>query len=173
MFSKIKAKNLSDSGIIFVRRYPFYCSVQNQKNKKIQKTAESFYFKVTVSALAPLDQRTGMTVNLVLLDQVAKKIFKINRPSKLALNKYLENQFKKLGKALKLKKIGLTSLQFDECRGFCLKFQDQKIFSIHSDYATDEKGNLFQVSSQFNEKDDLVELDIKNLKLDIHEKIIF
>ena len=173
MFSKTKAKPTTDSEIIFVRRYSFYCSVQNQKNKKTQQTSESFYFQVTVSALAPLDPKTGMTVNLVLLDQVAKKIFKANRPSKLTLTKFLQNQFKNLDRALKLKKIRLSSLQFDECRGFCVKFEGRKRFSIHSDYATDEKGNLFKVSSQFNEKDELVELDIKNLKLDIHEKIIF
>lgn len=175
MSSNKKTGAIKSSEIIFNRRYPFYCSVQNQAKSRTHKKSatESYYFQVTVSAWAPLNKATGMSVNLMQLDHIAKNIFKTVHSPELTLNHLLKSRLKLLEKSLKSKKIKLAALQFDECRGLCLKFQGHQSFSIHHDFAADENGDLFKVSSQFNEKDELVEMEIKNLKLEIHERIIF
>lgn len=109
-----KNRSSKNSEIIFVRRYPFYCSVQNQsKSKSTSKTnvtTESYYFQVTVSALAPFHESTGMTVDLVQLDRVAKKIFKPDGSAQFTLKSLLKNKRALLEKALKLKKTRLIAL---------------------------------------------------------------
>ena len=158
------------SEVQFARTYPYYLKL----NGRPASSQQAFSFSVTVSAQKKMNPMTGMSVDLVLIDKIANKIFKTKRPYRNDdVLMVLTGLVSELKKALALQKTKLVHVDFSECRGSSYLFTEKRMLFVRRDYATDQAGDLFYIESYFNQKNILVRLDMKNLKLGICEQIIF
>ena len=165
--TKLIAKHaLAKKSVNFVRVYSFYV----RKNKPTQ----AYFFSVTVSANKKLNPMTGMSVDLVQLDKVAKKIldgFKVSAKTGVVEDlQRIELLFKKLLAKIDTK---LVRVQFDETRGSSYLFQDGKTYFIRRDLATDDNGDLSEVASYFDSRNKLVRMDLRGFKDGIKETLVF
>ncbi|MBC7465298.1 MAG: hypothetical protein H7256_04845 [Bdellovibrio sp.] len=162
-------KNNVRSEVQFARTYPYYIKLGGRP----ASFQQAFSFLVTVSAQKKINAMTGMSVDLVGLDKIASKILKTKKQSGDKIAMVLRNLVNQFKKDLALQKTKLVRVEFVECRGGSYLFTDKKMLFVRQDHATDEAGDLFEVRSYFNQKNALIRLDLKNLKLGLSEQIIF
>ncbi len=165
---KLHKLKKTPTGIQFVRVFSYYVDLQLTGKK-----SQPFFFDVIVKSQAAFKQQTGMTVDLLKLDTIAKKVFKNQKLKCSAFQEFLNVKYQTLKEALKIFGIRLRSVQFTECRGLSVLIKNRTWHTFRHDYAVDDKGVLYFVSSQFDEKNRLAQIKIKNLKLNIEEQIIF
>jgi hypothetical protein len=153
------------SKLHFGRTYSFYL--------KLKKTKQTYFFNVSILAFKPMNKRTGMSVDLVRLNAIAKKAFK----SKISLEDFVLNDLSKvvlqIKQELELAGSQLVSVHFDEVRGSGIHFEGKGVLFIRKDFATNPAGDLFQVASYFDQKNTLVRMNLKNLKQNISEQLFF
>lgn len=153
--------------LFFIRIYPYY--VQLQTGHEVHP----FSFQVQIMTMAPLNKKTGMTVNLVKLDACIQTVLKPEILALSSINELFKIKIKILQKKLLKNKIKLESVQFDECRGFSALFENKKVTLIRRDFALDQYQDLFEVHSYFDEVNKLQKIKMKNIKLEITEEITF
>ena len=133
----------------------------------------SWFFQVEVKCRKSLNPQTGMSVNLVLLDEIMTRIFHHTICKTKAPIHFLQQTVQLLNRELLHAKIELVSVQFDEKRDFGFHFKDGDIRSIRHNLAEDEKKDLYQIVSYFNQLQQLTEIHLQNLKTKVTEHIIF
>lgn len=151
--------------IQFVRTYPFYL--------KLNKPVRAYSFSVTVTAQKKLNPATGMSVDLVKLDRAAKLILKTKNSKSAEVLQALREIYGQFEAQLKKDKTKLISIQFNECRGSGYLLKGKKTLFIRSDFAADDQQDLHQVTSYFDAKNKLVRMDLKHLRLQIVEQLLF
>ena len=124
--------------IQFVRVFSFYVELAISPKK-----SEPYYFKVTAATEAPLNRKTGMTVDLIQLNLVAGKVFKNQRAKCASAEDFFKLKFVTFRISLAKKKISLRSLQFDECRGLSVLIDDHGLQTTRHDFATDDAGKIY------------------------------
>lgn len=153
------------TGLNFARTYPFYI--------KLPKADQAYFFSITISASKKLNLKTGMSVDLVSLDRLAEGIFKSQKSQKTSAVEMMADIVNQVQVGLKKIQTKLVSVKFSECRGSAYLFTGRQMYFIRQDYASDDVGDLFQVTSYFNKKNVMTRMDLKNLKLNTQEQIIF
>lgn len=156
------------SEIQFGRVFSFYVDMSLAGRRY-----EPYYFKVTVITEGPIDPETGMSVDLIKLNSAATRVFRNQKIKSADLRQALSLKYRVLEESLTKHGIVLQTVQFDESRGLSVLVGTQALRTFRHDFAIDEKGVLYQVTSQFDDKNKLIRMKTKNLKLDIEELIIF
>lgn len=153
--------------INLARVYSFYVS----------QKSESWNFKVTVKCHSPLCKETGMSVDLVNLDRLAKSIFKNEVSTSNSLISVLEKKVSQikvqLQKQPQSKKTNLVTVHFDEVRQFGIHFLENQVLFVRQDMAKSQAGDLFEVISYLDSDQSVVKLKLKNFKTKVIEQIIF
>ena len=157
------------SEVQFARTYPYYLKLGG----KPVSSEQAFSFSVTVSAQKKINPMTGMSVDLVQLDQIAKKVLKTKTFKTGEVTAILKKLVSEIQKSLEVKNTKLIRAEFEESRGSAYVFVGRDTFFMRQDFAQDDDGDLFKIKSFFNMKNNLVRLNLINLKTTVEEIIIF
>ncbi len=114
-----------------------------------------------------------MTVDLSTLNRISAEVFLNCKIQGQPLQKFLQTKYQQLKKSLAKSKITLQSVTFLECRGLAIEFKGTSILTLRQDFATDDNGVLYSVSSYFDKVNKLKKLNLRNLKANIEEQFIF
>lgn len=154
----------------FGRIYPVAMSLAEQ----------SYFFKAEFIAQAPLNSKTGMTVDLVKMNKAITKILKqktkvkinVKVDVKTSVAEVLQQIFKQAQDKLKTMGADLKEVSFHEERGFGIQFSKKnKPLIYRTDYGLDESRNLQRIISYFDSKGQLKKVLLNNLRENYSEEI--
>lgn len=141
---------------------------------------QSYFFKAEFIAQAPLNSKTGMTVDLVKMNKAITKILKqktkvklnVKVNIKISVAEVLQQIFKQAQDKLKTMGADLKKVSFHEERGFGIQFSKKnKPLIYRTDYCLDESRSLQWIISYFDSKGQLKKVLLNNLRENYSEEI--